>query len=116
MMLLLHGDVLLHLFEIRLADAEIRVAALPTRSRRNRDRVPSARDSRRVSIPSPFGLRDRASEAGEQIDVLIHAAEEKGRAIELFGDAAGIRLERVARGFVAQEQPTRGRDVPGSRG
>jgi len=34
----------------------------------------------------PFGLR------------------EDGRAIELFGDAAGIGMERVARGFVAQER------------
>ena len=31
--------------------------------------------------------------------------DEEGRAIELFGDAAEIRVERVARGFVAQERP-----------
>ena len=36
--------------------------------------------------------------------VVFHAADEDGRAIELFGDAAEIRVERVARGFVAQER------------
>ena len=36
--------------------------------------------------------------------MVFHAADEEGRAIELFGDAAEIRMERVARGFVAQER------------
>jgi hypothetical protein len=34
------------------------------------------------------------------MDVVFHAADEDGRAIELFGDAAEIRVERVARGNV----------------
>jgi hypothetical protein len=38
--------------------------------------------------------------------VVFHAADEERRAIELFGDAAEIRMERVARGFVAQEWPS----------
>ena len=38
------------------------------------------------------------------MDVVFHAADEEGRAIELFGNAAEIRMERVARGFVAQER------------
>jgi hypothetical protein len=42
---------------------------------------------------------------GEQMDVVFHAADEEGRAIELFGDAAEMRVERVARGLVAQERP-----------
>jgi hypothetical protein len=33
------------------------------------------------------------------MDVVFHAADEDGRAIELFGDAAEIRMERVARGL-----------------
>jgi hypothetical protein len=37
--------------------------------------------------------------------VVFHAADEDGRAIELFGDATEIRMERVARGFVAPERP-----------
>ena len=37
--------------------------------------------------------------------VVFHATDEEGRSIELFGDAAEIRMERVARGFVAQERP-----------
>jgi hypothetical protein len=37
------------------------------------------------------------------MDVVFHPADEDGRAIELFGDAAEIRVQRVARGFVAQE-------------
>ena len=39
------------------------------------------------------------------MDVVFHAADEEGRAIELFGDAAEIRVQRVARGFVAQKRP-----------
>ena len=39
------------------------------------------------------------------MDVVFHTADEEGRAVELFGDAAEIRVERVARGFVAQEWP-----------
>ena len=51
-----------------------------------------------------LGLREGAPEAREQMDVVFHAADEQGRAIELFGDAAEIRMERVARGFVAPER------------
>ena len=39
------------------------------------------------------------------MDVVFHADDEERRAIELFGDAAEIRVERGARGFVAQERP-----------
>jgi hypothetical protein len=35
--------------------------------------------------------------------VVFHAADEEGRAIELFGDAAEIRVERVAHRFVVQK-------------
>lgn len=58
----------------------------------------------RVAGACRFSLREGASEAREQMDVVFHAAHEEGRAIELFGDAAEIRVERVARGFVAQER------------
>jgi hypothetical protein len=39
------------------------------------------------------------------MNMIFHAADEDGRAIELFGDAAEIRMKRIARGFVAQERP-----------
>src|SRR2546429_267385 len=48
----------------------------------------------------PFGLRDGASESREQMHVVFHAADADGRAIQLLGDAAEIRMERVASGFV----------------
>src|SRR6266853_539011 len=105
-MLLLSGDVMLHLFEIRLAHGEIRVTALPIEVRvfattfLQRD----VRDA--FQFLHPFGLRDGASESREQMNVVFHAANENGRAIELFGDAAEIRMERVARGFVTQERAT----------
>ena len=53
----------------------------------------------------PFGLRDGASESREQMNVVFHAGDEDRRAIELFGDAAEIRVECITRGFVAQERP-----------
>src|SRR5213592_149641 len=52
----------------------------------------------------PFGLRDGAPETREQMHMIHHAANENGRAIELFGDAAEVRVQRVTRGFVAQER------------
>ncbi|MDA1275840.1 MAG: hypothetical protein O2960_17635 [Verrucomicrobia bacterium] len=63
---------------------------------------PEVRDA--LQFLHPFGLREGATEAREQMDVVFHAAAEDGRAIELFGDAAEIRVERVARGFVSQER------------
>ena len=104
-MLLLIGDVLLHLFEIGLAHGEIRVTALPLEVGviATTCLQPEVRDA--FQFLHPFGLRDGASEAPEQMDVVFHAADEDGRAIELFGDAAEIRMERVARGFVAKERP-----------
>ena len=39
------------------------------------------------------------------MDVVFHTTDKNGWAIELFGDAAEIRVERIARGFVAQERP-----------
>src|SRR5438874_3775240 len=38
--------------------------------------------------------------------VVFHSPGENGRTIELFRDTAEIRVERVARGFVAQERTT----------
>src|SRR6266851_8843795 len=104
MMLLLIGDVLLHLFEIRLADAKVCVAALPLKVRvlATAFLQPDVGDA--FQFLHPFGLRDGASESGKQMDVVFHTADVDGRAIELFGDAAEIRMERAARGPVSQER------------
>src|SRR5688572_15328839 len=74
MMLLLSGDVLLHLFEIRLAHREIRVAALPLEVGVIAAAFlqPEVRDA--FQFLYPFSLRDGASEAREQMDVVFHAA------------------------------------------
>src|SRR5437667_4668947 len=106
MMLLLTGDVLLHLFEIRLADTEIRVATLPFEVGviATAFLQPEVRDA--FQFLHPFGLRDGAPEASEQMDMVFHATDEDGRAIELFGNPAEIRVEGVASGFVAQELAT----------
>jgi len=95
-MLLLSGDVLLHRFEIRLAHGEIRVAALPLEVGvfTTAFLQPEVRDA--FQFLHPFGLREGASEVREQMDVAFHAADEEGRAIELFGDAAEIRVQRGA--------------------
>src|SRR5437773_8139453 len=104
MMLLLSGDVLLHLVEIGLAHGEIRVAALPLELGVIASALlqPEVRDA--FQFLHPFGLRDGAPESREQMQVVFHATDEDGRAIELFGNAAEIGVERVARGFVAQER------------
>ena len=104
-MFLLSGDVLLHLFEIGLAHGEIRVAALPFEIGviGTAFLQPEVRNA--FQFLHPFGLRDGASESREQMDVVFYATDEEGRAIELFGDAAEIRVQRVARWFVAQKRP-----------
>jgi hypothetical protein len=38
------------------------------------------------------------------MDMVFHAADEDGWAIELFGNAAEVRVKRVARGFIAQKR------------
>jgi hypothetical protein len=93
----LSGDVLLHRFEIGLAHGEIRVAGLPLEVGIivTAFLQPEVRDAFQFLLP--FRLRDGASEAREQMDVVFHAAAEDGWAIELFGDAAEIRVQRVAR-------------------
>ena len=104
MMLLLASYVLFHLFEIRLAYGKIRVATLPLEIGVIATFLfqPEVRDA--FQFLYPFSLRDSASEPREQMDVIFHAADKDGRAIELFGNAAKIGMERVARGLVAQER------------
>ena len=73
--------------------AEIRVTALPLEVGiiATAFLQPEVRDA--FQFLRPFGLRDGASEAREQMDVVFHHADEEGRAIELIGDAAEIRVE-----------------------
>ena len=104
MMLFLPADILLNRFEMGLAHGEIRIAALPFEVGVIATALlqPEVRDA--FQFLHPFGLGEGAPEARERMDMVFHAAAEEGRAIELFGDAAEIRMERVARGFVAQER------------
>ena len=53
--------------------------------------------------------------------MIFHAADLDGRTIQLFGNPTEIRMQRVARRFVAQQRPTvfRGKDevnVNGGKG
>src|SRR5207247_6492795 len=77
MMLLLTGDVFLHLFEIRFADTEIRVATLPFEVGviATAFLQPEVRDA--FQFLHPFGLRDGAPEAREQMHVIFHSTDEK---------------------------------------
>jgi hypothetical protein len=57
-----------------------------------------------VQFLHPFCLRDGAPKSREQMEVILHAADEEGRAIESLGNAAEIRVERVACELVAQQR------------
>jgi hypothetical protein len=103
MTFLLTRDVFVHLRQLRLAHREIRVAALPLEVGVIAAAFLQPEVRHAFQFLHPFGLRDGASESCEQMDVIFHTADAEGRAIELFGDAAEIRMERVARGFVEQE-------------
>lgn len=104
-MLLLPGDVLLHLFQIRLAHGKIRVAALPLKARK----IPVALLEPRVrdafQFLHPFRLRDRATKPREDMNMIFHAADLDGRTIQLFGNAAQIRVQCISRSLVAQQRP-----------
>src|SRR6266498_61745 len=106
MMLLLIGDVLLHLFEIRLADAKVCVASLPLEVGEIASAFLQPEVGDAFQLLYPFCLRYGAPESREQMHVVFHSPSENGRTIELFRDPAEIRVERVARGFVAQERTT----------
>src|SRR6266699_7118749 len=106
MMLLLIGDVLLHLFEIRLADAKVCVASLPLEVGEIAFTFLQPEVGDAFQLLYPFCLRDGAPESREQMHVVFHSAGEDGRTIELFRDTAEIRVERVARAFVAQKRTT----------
>ena len=92
-MFLLSGDVLLHRFEIRLAHGKIRVAALPFEVGVIATALlqPEIRDA--FQFLHPFRLRDGAPKSREQMDMIFHAADLDGRTIELFGNAAEIRVQ-----------------------
>jgi hypothetical protein len=94
MMLLLSGDVFLHLFKVGLAHGEIRVAALPLEVGVIATAFfqPEVRDT--FQFLHPFGLREGATEPRQHMHMIRHAADLDGRAIELFGDAAEIRVKR----------------------
>src|ERR1039457_2937342 len=101
MMLLLPGDVVLNLRQLRLAHREIRVAALPLEIGVIATAFLQPEIGDAFQFLHPFGLRYGASQARKQMHMVFHAADEERRAIELFGDAAEIRVQRVAREFVA---------------
>src|SRR5262245_7114201 len=105
-MLLLSVDVLLHLFEIGLAHGEICVAALPVEVGVVTAAVLQPKVGHAFQFLYPFSLRDGASEARKEMDVVFYAANADGWTIELLGDAAQIRMECLARGFVAQKRTT----------
>jgi hypothetical protein len=104
MMFLLPDDVLLHRFEIRLAHGKIRVAALPFKVRviATTFLEPRIRDA--FQFLHPFRLRGRATKPRENVNMIFHAADLDGRTIELFGNAAQIRTQRIPRAFVAQQR------------
>jgi hypothetical protein len=95
----------LHLFEIGLTHGEIRVAALPFEVGVIATAFLQPEIGDAFQFLHPFGLRDGATEPRQRMHMILHAANLDGRAIQLFGDAAEIRMERVARGFVAQPRP-----------
>lgn len=106
MMLLLRGDVLLYLFEIGLAYGERRITALPFKVREVAPAFlqPCVRDA--FQFFHPFRLRDDATEPRQNMHMIFHATNLDGRAIQLFGNAAEIRMQRVARRFVTQQRPS----------
>ena len=94
MMFLLSCDVLLHLFEIRLADAKVCVASLPLEVGEIASAFLQPKVGDALQLLYPFCLRDGAPESREQMHVVFHSPGEDGRTILPFGNLAQIRVQR----------------------
>src|SRR5687768_7575846 len=82
MMLLLPPDICRDLFQVRLADREIRVARLPLKIRDTLLLNPLIRDT--FQLFDPFPLGNRASESRQEMHVILYSAHHDGRTIQTF--------------------------------
>ena len=96
-------NVPLDLFQIRLANGEIRVSALPFESRELVTLLfqPTIRNS--LEFFYPFRLRDLASEATQNVNVIFHAANLNRGTVKPLRNAAEIGVQRMPGLFITQE-------------
>lgn len=106
MVLFLGGDAMFDRVEIRLADGEVGIAALPLK-------VgvfaalwlkPGVGDA--FHLLDPFGLGDRAGEARQQMDMVLDSADQKRRAVQGPGDGSELGVRGFANGLVPEERPS----------
>ena len=76
------SDVSLYLLKVGRANREIRITTLPLEIRKSVLLFqPQIRNA--FQFLHPFRLRDRTTEAGEQVDVILHATHDEGRTLKL---------------------------------
>jgi hypothetical protein len=102
--LLLTSDVAFHPIELRLADREVRVTALPLEVGIISALClePAIRDS--FEFFHPLCLRDGSSETGKNMNVIFHATDQKRGTFQAFGHSAQVGMHRFTGRVVSQER------------
>src|SRR5437667_8764861 len=105
MVLLLRGDVLLHLFKIGLVHRKSGVASLPLEIGVLAPALlePDVRDT--FQFFYPLSLCDGAPKSRKKMNLIFGAGNKQRWAFESFRNAAQIRVQAIATGFIAQEWP-----------
>ena len=100
-MLLLFGDVPDDLLQIRLANSEIGITALPPEIEIAAALFFEPKVGDPFEFFHPFRLSNRAPKAAEHMKVIFYPAHLQRRAFELFGHRAKVRVQGLPNGLIA---------------
>jgi hypothetical protein len=102
-MLFLIRDIAFDRLKIGGADGEDAVSGLPSEVAERGIALFDPKTGDAFEFLDPIGLGDGAGVAGEEVDVVIHAADNDGRTIELFRYASEVGVGFGAEDRIAQE-------------
>src|SRR6266853_851310 len=88
MMFFLPNDVLLYLLQIRVTDREIRITALPFKISVIRSLLFEPAVGHAFQFLHPFRLGYGPAKTAEQMNVIFHATDDKGRTFQDLRDSA----------------------------
>ena len=100
-MLLLFGDVPDDLLQIRMANSQIGITALPLEIEMAAALFFEPKVGDPFEFFHPFRLSNRAPKASEHMNVIFNPAHLQRRALELFGHRAKVRVQGLPNGLIA---------------
>lgn len=103
LMLFLIGDVSLDGFEIGGAHRENAVSGLPCEIPKRWIALLDPNAGNAFEFLDPIGLGDRASLAGQDVNVVFHTANDDGRTVDLFRDPSEIGMHFMAQVWSTKE-------------